>query len=161
MKQYCGWTAVVECTEAAVRWWVQCFDSLWPSIVSKCCLSVGDDTTADKLVREEAACWAVSHVNLDCSKTASLWGRTEWGYRQQDDKISHHAEKDTAGMPGMSDWITHRHHTCRRTLIMVFKQEWLDWRLWWMLFSSHVHNDCIHAKEILQNDNVASKYFWQ
>ncbi len=26
--------------------------------------SVGDDTTADKLVRQEAACWAVSHVNL-------------------------------------------------------------------------------------------------
>lgn len=57
---------------------------------------------ADKLVREGAACWAVSHVNLDCSETPSLRGRTERGSRLQDDKISRHAEKGTAGMPGMS-----------------------------------------------------------
>lgn len=81
---------------------LQCSDSLWPSILSKCCYSVGDDTTADKLVRKEAACWAVSHVNLDCSETPSRRGNTEWGSRLQDDKISRHAEKDTAGMPGMS-----------------------------------------------------------
>ncbi|CAJ1055155.1 Hypothetical predicted protein, partial [Xyrichtys novacula] len=56
----------------------------------------GADTTADKLVRDEAACWAVSHVNLGGSETSSLGGSTERGSRLQDDKISRHAEKDTA-----------------------------------------------------------------
>lgn len=67
----------------------------------KCSWSAGDDTIADKLVREEAACWAVSHVNLPVRRHHSEavqsedpdYGMTTYPVTQR---------KDTAGMSGTS-----------------------------------------------------------
>lgn len=161
-KLQCSWTVSWGCSSgwsSAVRRWESRCDSRWPSILSKHCWSVGDDTTADRLVSEEAACWAVSHVNL-AARRHRLWGSAEWGSRLQDDKISRHAEEDTAGMPGMSGWITRRHHARRRTLVLAFQQSWLDWNCWWMLFSSVVQLDHFHAKEIIKKDSaVLSEVF--
>lgn len=54
------------------------------------------------------------------AKAPAPGGRAEWGFSRQDDKIAHHEERDTAGVPGMSDWITRPHRARTRALITRF-----------------------------------------
>ena len=81
----------------------QCPDAVRQSILSKYCWSVEDDTIADKLVRKEAACWAVSHVKL----AVSLYHCEAVQNEDPDCRMTKYLNMQRKTQPVCQPWLNH------------------------------------------------------